>query len=316
MKYLLSDYYFLCGATHKETRTVGDAYRKMCTYLNGSATCACLLHALRGLSSGGYISFEPEAHGEALYVNLGSPIKVTEAGRKAVAVSPLQRMFGERKAFVKNQLAFCSLDRPETTANDGWWVDSDCLLRINCNGVRDGEWSAPLFSLGDIGDGSLGLTLHRSGYAYTDGDGESNIDPDAAEQTDRVNLSGDAESIMQGVSDLLSATHALLTEAPRTRKVALHSFDRSFIVSLAHAAGDQGSFLRMTVAPILYNRKRFYGKRDGELDYAQCGAPLITMEFSNVYELAARLLPLAVSLPERLSETDLETVDAISKLIL
>lgn len=312
MKYLFSDFYFLCGAADKETRTVGDAYRKMCVYLNGSSTCNCLLHALRGLSAGGYITVEPEDHNQNQVINLNSPITVTEAGRKAVAISPLQKLLSERKAFMKNQLRFCSLERPTNPIGGDWWIDSDCLERINYDGVRNDQWAMPLCTLGEMGDGYLSLTLYRSSYAY----GEEDSDPDAPEQENRVTVMGDADRIMQGVSDLLETAHALLTEPPRTRKVALHSSEQSLVVTLAHAAGEQGSFLRMTVARILYNRKRFYGKRDGELDYAQCGAPLITLEFANIYDLTALLLPFAVSLPELLNETDLETIDVLSQLLL
>ena len=83
MKYLFSDYYFLCAAADKETRTVGDAYRKMCAYLGVSSTYSCLRHARRGRVAGAYITVEPEEHGEARYINLGGSIQVTEAGRKA-----------------------------------------------------------------------------------------------------------------------------------------------------------------------------------------------------------------------------------------
>ena len=313
MKYLFSDYYFLCGAAAKDTRTVQDAYRVMCTYLGTSSTCACLLHALRGLAAEGFITVNPEIHGENQVINLGSAITVTEKGRKAVSISPLQKLFGERKAFVKNQLAFCSLDRPDTDIGKNWWIDGDCLAEINLDGIRRSEWNAPLFDLSDLGDGFLSLVLHRNSYNYEDDD---NSDPDATEQTDRVMITGDRTRVMQGVSDLLSATHALLTQSPRTRKIAIHGVDKSLIVTLAQAAGEQGTCLRMTVAPIRFNRQRFYGKRDGDLDYAQCGDPLMTLELASPFGLASRLLPCAVARPDLLSEGDLEIIDAISKLFL
>ncbi|MBQ9151076.1 MAG: hypothetical protein IJX72_02405, partial [Clostridia bacterium] len=212
MKYLFSDFYFLCGAADKETRTVGDAYRKMCTYLNGSSTCNCLLHALRGLSAGGYITVEPEDHNQNQVINLNSPITVTEAGRKAVGISPLQKLLGEQKAFAKNELRFCSQERPNDPIGADWWIDSDCLERINYDGVRNDQWAMPLCTLGEMGDGYLSLTLYRSSYAY----GEEDSDPDAPELENRVTVMGDADRIMRGVSDLLETAHALLTEPPRT----------------------------------------------------------------------------------------------------
>ena len=311
MKFLFSDYYLLCGAAAKETRTVKDAYRVMCSYLGTSATCSCLLHALRGLTAEGYITVEPEIHSENKVINLGSTITVTEKGRKAVAISPLQKLFGERKAFVKNQLAFCALDYPDITPGEDWWIDGDCLAVINRDGVRDREWSTPLWSLNEVDDGFLCLTLHRNTYDYAD---EEEPDPDAAELTDRVIVTGDTTRILQGISDLLSATHALLSEVPRTRKVSIHGADKSLIITLAQAASDQTTCLRMTVAPIRFNRQRFYGKRDGDLDYAQCGDPLMTLEFADSYGFASRLLPCAVAQPRLLNEGDLATIDALSKL--
>jgi len=312
MKYLFSDYYFLCGAADKETRTVEDAYRKMCGYLGSPASCACLLHALRGLSAGGYVAVEPEEHGEARYVNLGAPIRVTEAGRKAVAISALQKLFGERKAFIKNQLDFCSRERPDTDVGGDWWVDGDCLERIQLHGVQKGQWAVPLFTPGVLGDGYLSLTLYRDDYGYD----EEDSDPDAPDRADRVTVTGDCHRIMQGVSDLLAAAHALMTQPPCTRKVAIHGADKSLVITLARTAGEQGSYLRMTVAQIRFNRQRFYGKRDGDLDYAQCGDVLLTAEFPDARGFTARLLPCAVALPDWLSEEELTTIHSLCNLLL
>ena len=226
MKYLFSDFYFLCGAADKETRTVGDAYRKMCGYLDGASSCGCLLHALRGLVAGGYITVEPEEHGDNRIVTLNSPITVTKAGREAVAISPLQKLFGETKAFTKNEFRFCSLEYPNDPIGADWWVDGDCLERINYDGVRSDQWTMPLFTLGEVGDGYLSLTLHRSYYGYD----EEDSDPDAPEQADHISVTGDATRIMAGISDLLAAVYALLTEPPRTRKVAIHGADRKSVV--------------------------------------------------------------------------------------
>lgn len=314
MKYLFSDYYFLCGAAAKETRTIGDAYRTMCIYLGTASTSACLLHALQGLSAGGYISVIPEERGTCQYINLESAITVTEKGYKTVSISPLQKLLGERKAFVRNQLAFCTLDRPDVIVEDNWQVDGDCLDRINHSGICDRQWTDPLLTLGYVDEEHLSLCLQRNAVGYRDD--EEDTDSDTPERDDRILLTGDKPRIMQGVSDLLSATHALLTQPSRTRKIALHGADKSLIVTFARAAGDQGTCLRMTVAPIRFNRQRFYGKRDGDLDYAQCGDPLMTMEFSDPLGFASRLLPCAVAWPDLLGQKDLEIIDALSKLFL
>lgn len=314
MNYLFSDYYFLCGAAAKETHTVGDAYRIMCRYLGGPSTCDCLLHALRGLTAGGYITVEPEEHHGNRIINLASPIEVTEAGRKAVAISALQKLFGERKAFVKNLLGFCTQERPDTTPEDDWWVDGEALEQVNHNGIQHGAWSTPLCTLGDVSDDCLSMTLHHGTAVFVDPDEDP--DPDAPEQADTVTVTGDAARIMAGISDLLATAYALLSEPPRTRKVAIHGTDKSLVITLARVAVNHGSCFRMTAAQIRFNRQRFYGKRDGDLDYAQCGDPLITAEFVNAREFAGRLLPTAVALPRRLSEKDLANIHELGKQLL
>ena len=145
--------------------------------------------------------------------------------------------------------------------------------------------------------------------------GDEDTDPDAPEQDDRITVTGDNDRVMAGVSDLLAAVYALLTEPPCTRKVAIHGADKSFVITLAHAAGEQGAYLRMTVAQIRFNRQRFMGKRDGDLDYAQCGDPLLTREFADVGGLAVSILPCTVALPDQLSAADLEMIDALCKLL-
>lgn len=314
MNYLFSDYYFLCGAAAQETRTVGDAYHIMCRYLGGPSTCDCLLHALRGLTAGGYVTVEPEEHHENRVINLASPIEVTEAGRKAVAISALQKLFGERKAFVKNLLGFCGLERPDTTLGNDWWVDGDALAQLNHNGIQHGAWNAPLCTLGDAGENYISMTLHHGKTVFTDPDEDP--DPDAPEQADTVTVTGDANRIMAGISDLLATAYALLTEPPRTRKVAIHGADKSLVLTLARVAGNHGACFRMTVTQIRFNRQRFYGKRDGDLDYAQCSDPLIAAEFASTREFAERLLPIAVALPQQLSERDLENIDELCKQLL
>jgi len=71
----------------------------------------------------------------------------------------------------------------------------------------------------------------------------------------------------------------------------------------------------MTVAQIRFNRQRFYGKRDSDLDYAQCGSPLITTEMGGAKEFAGRLLPGAVALPARLSREDRDRIEAIHAIL-
>ena len=311
MKYVFSDFYLLVGAADKECRTVGDAYRRMVELMGIPVSPSCLLFSLRGLCSGGFLTLTP-AEGR---ITVTTSIAVTEAGRKAVAVSGLQKLFGnEFKAFNKNEAKFCAADRPADTVGGDWVAEAEGFAEIANGLMRDRTVACPLFEVTEAGDELLTLTVHHPNEAYpaSDDEDEEVYDPDAADHPRSVSVTGSVERIMQAMTDLLAAAQGLLSK-PNTRKVALHGADRSYIVTLARTASDEyGTALRMTVEPIRFNRQRFYGKRDGELDYAQCGAPVITHETVNdATGFASLLLPCAVALPERLGEADFEAITAI-----
>lgn len=308
MKYLFSDFYLLVGAADKETRTVGDAYRRMAELMGVPVTAPCLLFSLQALCAGGYINLSPTDH----MITVTTPISVTPAGKKAATVSGIQKFFGgEFKSFSKNEAKFCTADRPAALAGEDWGVESEGFAEISAGMLRDRDIAYPLFELTEAGEGLLTLTLHHPNDTYAPDEARED-DPDAPAYADSVSVTGDADRIRQVLSDLLAAAHGLLTR-PSTRKVALHGADRSFVVTLANTASDEyGTALRMTVSQIRFNRQRFYGKRDGELDYAQCGDPVITHENLNgAAGFAFRLLPCVVARPEELSPQDIAYVEAI-----
>lgn len=316
MKYLFSDFYLLVGAADKETRTVGDAYRLMAGPMGIPVSAPCLLFSLRGLCAGGYIHLSPTDG----VITVTTPISVTEAGRKAAAISGIQKFFGgEFKAFNKNEAKFCAVDRPEATVGEDWGVEAEGFAAISDSMMRDRDIEYPLFELTEAEEGMLTLIVHHPNDCYSpdeEGGEEAAYDPDAPAYADSVSVTGDTARVLQGMSDLLSAAHGLLTK-PNTRKVALHGADRSYIVTLARTASDEyGTALRMTVSQIRFNRQRFYGKRDGELDYAQCGEPVITHENVNdATGFASLLLPCAVAFPALLGEQDVATIEAIHRTL-
>lgn len=301
MKYLFSDFYLLCGAADGACRTVGDAYASMSAALGSPASAAGLLHALRGLAAGGYVTLSPE---DGRVIHPLTPLAITEAGRGAVAISPLRKLLGEAKAMAKNELRFCSLDRPLCDGvGEDWWVDPDAFARLSADALQRGDLLLPLFSIGEDN-----LTVHHPSDTPEE-------DPDAPEQVSALSIAGDPALIRAGLADLLEAAHALLTDTPRTRKVALHGADRSLVVTLSLAGSEQGTVLRMSVSRILFNRKRFLGKRDSDLDYAQCSDPLLVTEMGNALHFAARLLPCAASAPMHLTEEMAEVVSALHRLL-
>ena len=317
MNYLFSDFYLLVSAADKTCRRVGDAHRRMAELMGIPVSAPCLSHALRGLLAGGYLTVSSDS-----MITADTPLSITDAGKDAAVVSGLQKLMGEAKALNKKELRFCSLERPVT--ENGWSVDEASFSAAAEELLRSRSLPYPLFDLVDEGDGQLTLTLHHPSQDFTPTPSEEEEDtadapvygiaedPDEAPRKDSVSVTGAADRILQSLSHLLETADDLLS-SPRTHKVALHGVHASYIVTLAHAASEYGTTLRMTVAQIRFNRQRFYGKRDSELDYAQCGAPLITWEMGGAKELAARVLPCAVSLPKALGETEYRIIGDIHR---
>ena len=280
MQYLASDFYFLSSAAEQKSRTVGDAYEGMCTYMGYPVSMPCLLHAIRGLVAGGYITVEPDG---GRVIAASTRLSVTPEGKKSVSVSPLQKLFGEYKAHLKNEKKFCDLERPDASDSDlSADRDSfdDCVTRL----IRAGDISHPTFEIDGIEDGYLKLTVHHPNDGWSEADeddGEEASDPDVASLAYSASVTCTEAQIKAALHDLIVTAHALVTEPARARKVALHGVDASLLISMANAANEQGlvSF-RVTVSKIRFNRQRFVGKRDSDLDYAQCGDPLFIHEMS------------------------------------
>lgn len=313
MKYLFSDFYLLLGVADKGCRSVGDAYRRMAELMGIPVGVPCLAHALTGLCAGGYATVTPSDG----VITADTPISLTAAGKSAATVSGLQKLMGEAKALNKKELGFCGLDRPADAPS--LTVDGASFASLAEGLLQSRTVAYPLFDLKNEGEGQLTLTVRHPACDYTPSAEEASAadlvsaeDPDAAAWVDSISVTGAEESILQAVSQLLELARDLMT-SPRTRKVALHGAKGSYIVTLAHTASEYGTALRMTVAQIRFNRQRFYGKRDSDLDYAQCGSPLITLEMNGAKEFAARLLPSAAALPATLGEEEREIISAIHK---
>ena len=314
MKYLLSDYALLNGISPKDTCSLGSAYTNMCYHMSIPVSMPCLLYTLRGLTAGGYVLLEPENG----VISVSTPISLTEAGRKAVTVSGLQKLLGAEKAAWKKEQSFCESARPEVTPGEEWTVDPEGFEAIVKNLHERRELELPLFELTEVGDGMAKLTVHHPNDSFR-GDGDEDntdgYDPDAAAVSYSACVTGPGELVAQGMRDLIAAAHALVTEPPRTRKVALHGSDRSLLISLAHAANERGVVsLRMTLSQIRFNRQRFVGKRDSELDYAQCGDPIFILEMASAGDFARYgVMQNALNSPHLLGTEDFDALSEIHR---
>ena len=314
MKYTVSDFYFLSSAHDLKARTVGEAYESMCTFMGQAVPMPCLLRAIRGLAAGGCITIEPEGN----VISAVTPITVTAEGKKAVAISPMQKLLGQDKAHRKNELRFCDTECPAIPADD-LTADresfDDCITRL----IRAGHISRPTFEIGEMDEGYCKVTVHHpnDGWYGMEEDGEEESDPDAAALSYSASVTCTEEQAKAAIRDLVDTAYLIATEPPRARKVALHGVDGSLLISMANAANEQGlvSF-RMTVSKIRFNRQRFVGKRDSDLDYAQCGDPIFIHEMASAEGFAYYcVLHDMLARPDLLTEEDLDKLSIVHRAI-
>lgn len=309
MKYQFFEFHLLQSVSTKGRDTLGHVYENFTSYMGVPVTMPCFLHGLRGLMAGGYITVDsPDG-----ILNPDVSVSITEAGCKAVKPSALAALFNEFKATVKKELAFCELDRPEGAEDIDLCANAEDFTPYVRHLVEARDISFPTFELNYMGEGIIKLTVHHPNDDIKGEYDVEDIDPDGADLSYSTSVTGYAEQVMAGMSDLISAAHAMVTEAPKTRKVALHGADGSLLITMARAANENGlTTFRVTVAKIRFNRQRFYGKRDSELDYAQCGDPIFIHELTDEEAFAYwDVLHSAVAYPCLLADGDMDKLTEI-----
>ncbi|MBR5124357.1 MAG: hypothetical protein IKU90_04425 [Clostridia bacterium] len=309
MKYQFFEFHLLQSVFCKGRESLGRVYENFTSYMGIPVTMPCFLHALRGLTAGGYITLDsPDG-----ILNPDVSVSITDAGRKAVKPSFLQGLLGEFKATVKKELAFCALDRPANAEEIDIRANAEDFTPLVRPLIDSRDIAFPTFELNDLGDGIVKLTVHHPNDDIKGEYDKEDVDPDGADQAYSASVTGYAEQIMAGMRDLISAAHAMVSEAPKTRKVALHGADGSLLITLARAVNENGmTTFRMTVSKIRFNRQRFYGKRDGELDYAQCGDPIFVTELSDEQGFAYfAVLHSTVTFLDLLSDGDMDKLSEI-----
>jgi hypothetical protein len=310
MKYTVSDFYFLSFAHDAKARTIEDAYEGLCICMGQAVPMPCLLRTIRDLVAGGYITVEPEGN----VISAVTPITVTAEGKRAAAISPIQKLLGQDKAHRKNELRFCDTECPALPADD-LTADTDsfddCVTRL----IRGGHISRPTFEIGDMNEGYRKVTVHHPNdewHGYDDGEDEE-TDPDTAALSYSAAVTCTEEQVKAAIRDLVDTAYLIATEPPRARKVAIHGADGSLLISLANASSEQGSVsFRMTVSKIRFNRQRFVGKRDSDLDYAQCGDPILIHEMASAEGFAFYgVLHDMLARPDLLTEEDFGKLSAV-----
>ena len=310
MKFQFLDFSLLQNISGKSSGTLGNMYRALCADQQSPFSAACLLHSLRGLVSGGYITVEPENN----ILTVTTHVALTDKGRETITPKVLSKLFNEAKATAKKELAFCDTERPAEEVGRDWTMETEGFDAILRELYERREVGLPMFEVTDLGNGYAKMTVHHPNDDPLREDGGDEIyDPDAALLSYSASVAGTVDQIKVGLHDLIDTAYLLVTEAPRPRKVALHGSDSSLLISLANAANEQGlvSF-RMTVSKIRFNRQRFYGKRDSDLDYAQCGDPIFILEMGGASDFCLfAVLYSAVLYPHLLGEKDFTRLSVI-----
>ncbi len=280
MKYLFTDFYALSACGGKQSANFADILREMSWSMMYPVEYACLSAALAALEAGGFVTISLENG----YLTSNTAVTLTERGKAALAISWTAKLTkkGTNAANRRKLAAFCAMERPHVSA---FPVRGETFADVYAELCQEyGEMR--LFSIRNEDGGGYTLTLHRVFSACMDESDDSDIP-----ESGTVAVTTSAEDLQRTLHDLCDTALAL-TDSRQMRKVALIGGGQGYVLTVGEMFSDKmnQSVLRLTVAPILYNRQRFVGKRDSDLDYAQCGAPIITLTFESRYEFCGLVL--------------------------
>ncbi len=236
-------------------------------YLQSPENLSAMLTAL---SAGGYITVGPE-NGS---LSPASTVTLTEKGHAAIQIGGMAKLFSgmKEKAMLKNERAFCALARP---AAEPFAIDTDAFADYHAAAAKDVDDGA-VWTVQNAEDGLFTLCMQRL--------------PTYEEDEDETESSG--ISLLFDRAELLSTLHDLadtalyLTESHKARKILLGRAAKAYVMTFCEVADEAGyTVFRVTAAPVLFNRRRFIGKRDSDLDYAQCGSNVLSFTASNAFAL-------------------------------
>ncbi len=333
MTHCYTDFLLLCAlGTARKNEALADALTNADALLCGCLTEDTLIHGLTVLQNEGYISL-PGGEADADTVCL-----LTAKGRQAIAVPVLSRLFGRRDAALfarEDAFLAAPAGNGETTVvlRPGAFdtVRSRLLRAAGANGDYDG---APWITVARCESG-MAVTLRVPGEEGPDesddsaadsgsvGDSSSSSDSngggsyDGAAPEDALSMSDSVRAIYpDGLSagrftDLLLAVRDFFCGKPQVRKAALPAGTDLYAVSLIR---EDAEAVRVSAAPIRFNKQRFRGGRDGELDYAQCGDDVLYFT-EDGYRLAGVLCAAYASVWELLEDGERAALNELRRHI-
>lgn len=323
MTHCYTDFLLLCAlGTARKNEALADALTNTDALLCGCLTEDTLIHGLTVLQSEGYISL-PGDEADADTVCL-----LTAKGRQAIAVPVLSRLFGRRDAALfarEDAFLAAPAGNGETTVvlRPGAFdtVHSRLLRAAGANGDYDG---APWITVARC-EGSIAVTLRVPGEEGQDESDDSSSSSDSngggsydgAAPADALAMSDSVRAIYpDGLSagrftDLLLAVRDFFCGKPQVRKAALPAGTDLYAVSLIR---EDAEAVRVSAAPIRFNKQRFRGGRDGELDYAQCGDDVLYFT-EDGYRLAGVLCAAYTSVWELLEDGERAALNELRRHI-
>ena len=317
MTHCYTDFLLLCAlGTARKNEALADALTNTDALLCGCLTEDTLIHGLTVLQNEGYISL-PGGEADADTVCL-----LTTKGRQTIAVPVLSRLFGRRDAALfAREDAFLSAPAGNGGATvvlrPGAFdtVHSRLLRAAGANGDYDG---APWITVARC-EGSIAVTLRVPGEEGPDesDDSDSGGSYDGAAPEDALAMSDSVRAVYpDGLSagrftDLLLAVRDFFCGKPQVRKAALPAGTDLYAVSLIR---EDAEAVRVSAAPIRFNKQRFRGGRDGELDYAQCGDDVLYFT-EDGYRLAGVLCAAYASVWELLEDGERAALNELRRHI-
>ncbi len=297
MKYFDVDYAVLRALAGQNTQTAGSLLAEMGSLILWMASPEGLASSLAVLAADGYVTVEAEGN----LLAADTRISLTEAGREAIAVGGLAKLFSNRRerAMRKNEARFCELPRP---AVEPYVPDRASFAGWAKSAIPYDDEFRYLF-IADAEDGLYSLSFCQD-HAEAD---ESDFSPAPP-------VICDVEGLRHILNDLLD-TAILFTESSKPRKVLLSGMGRSYVMTVALVADEEGySVMRVTAAPILFNHRRFVGKRDSDLDYAQCGGNVLSATLDTTNQWIAVTTCTVAARPDLLDEDLSDKIHTLYKL--
>lgn len=260
MFYLYSDFAVLLAASKKKNQKLSEVFTSASVSLQFPLSRAQLLHALESLRAGGYLDFS----GTDARADL--TLSVTEKGYTATKIGLAASIIPSLKRSAVDKLESVLCDTSVTSYTDKMSITDDEYVAINRKLYADYSIYVP-FVEGFVKDDKLLFSFRSGGCGYSpmgSGDSTLSVEDDDELLKDSLDVYVDTNS---GADGLLAATCDFLLVSSKVRKFTLVGDGGVYVFSLSYVKDGA----RLTAAKILYNKQRFIGKRDSDLDYAQCG---------------------------------------------